>query len=186
MSLFAEYEPAAQGRPVAARALAIRKACVRDLPRLAQLSQQRHGGQEQDHLRGWRTALEEADNEELALALVAVLHDELVAFGRARHVDPRDDSAYRTVPAGWYLTGVIVDPAHRRRGIAHALTRARLDWIVERAGCAYYFASAQNRPTLDLHEGLGFVELTRDFSFSGVTFTGGVGILFRVDFEAGA
>ncbi|MCZ6573022.1 MAG: GNAT family N-acetyltransferase [Planctomycetota bacterium] len=183
MSLFAEYEPAAQGRPVAARALAIRKACVRDVPRLAQLSRQRHGGQEHDHLRSWRIALQEAQDEERALILVAVILGEQVAFGSARCIDPRDEPAYRAVPAGWYLTGVIVDPAHRRRGIGHALTQARLHWVEGRAACAYYFASAQNRATIDLHKKLGFVELTRDFSFPRITFTGGVGILFRTDFR---
>ena len=46
---------------------------------------------------------------------------------------------------------------------------------------AYYVASAQNRVTIELHRQLGFVEVTRDFSFPNVTFTGGVGILFEVD-----
>ncbi len=183
MSLFAEYEPAAQRRPVQARDLAIRKACLRDLPRLAQLSQQRHGGQEQDHLRSWRSALQEAEDEERALVLVAVILGEQVAFGGARRIDPRDEPTDRAVPAGWSLTGVIVYAGQRKRGLGHALTQARLDRIAERADCVYYFASAQNRATIDLHHRLGFVELTRDFSFPRVTFTGGVGILFRADFR---
>ena len=181
MSLFAEYEPEAQGRPVPERDLVIRKACPQDLPRLAQLSRQRHGGPEQDHLHRWGMALQEAQDEDMAAVLVAVLGGDVVAFGSARQIDARDEQAYAAVPAGWYLTGVIVDAGQRRRGLGHALTRARMDWIAQRSECVYYLASAQNRPTIDMHERFGFQEVTRDFSFPGVTFTGGVGILFRVE-----
>ena len=184
MSLFAEYEPNAQGQVLEPGTLVIRGAEAQDLPRLAQLSQQRHGGPEQDHLRSWGMALQETQDENAAAVLVALLEHDVVAFGSARHIDVRDDPAYAAVPAGWYLTGVIVDPVHRRRGLGHALTQARMDRIAQRSERVYYFASAQNRPTIDLHERLGFVEVTRDFSFPGVTFTGGVGILFRAELTA--
>jgi hypothetical protein len=63
----------------------------------------------------------------------------------------------------------------RRRGIAHALTRARLDRL---APPVYYFANERNRASIDLHAPFGFQELTRDFWHPDVTFTGGGGILF--------
>lgn len=34
---------------------------------------------------------------------------------------------------------------------------------------------------LGLHASLGFVKVTRDFTFPGVEFRGGVGVLCRVD-----
>ncbi len=80
---------------------------------------------------------------------------------------------------------MIVDPAHRRRGIAAELTRRRLKWIAERAGEAFYFANARNQVSIDLHARFGFVELTRDFAYPGATFAGGAGILFRADLVMG-
>jgi aminoglycoside 6'-N-acetyltransferase I len=38
----------------------------------------------------------------------------------------------------------LVDPAWRRRGIATALTRARLHWVFARADEAFYVARAAN------------------------------------------
>ena len=35
--------------------------------------------------------------------------------------------------------------------------------------------------SIDLHRQLGFVELTRDFTFPGASFEGGVGILFNTE-----
>jgi GNAT superfamily N-acetyltransferase len=80
------------------------------------------------------------------------------------------------------LTGVIVDPALRRRGIGAEITRRRLVWIAERATEAYYFANSNNRPSIDLHALFGFKESARDFKFPGTSFSGGgSGILFRVE-----
>jgi aminoglycoside 6'-N-acetyltransferase I len=49
----------------------------------------------------------------------------------------------------------------RRRGIATALTRARLRWVFARAGEAFYVTGADNIASLYLHSGLGFQELKR-------------------------
>src|SRR5581483_7229910 len=87
----------------------------------------------------------------------------------------------RTAPAGYYLTGVLVAPAHRRLGVGEQLTRARMGWAAERAEEMWYFTNAGNRASLRLHEALGFTEVTRDFVFPGVTFTGGVGVLCRTE-----
>lgn len=183
VSLFAEYGPAAQRRPVPPESLLLRSADAEDLPCLTRLSSDRHGGSQEDWRRSWEGTLKEAEDTTRALVLVADLAGETVAFGRAARFEACSGMPDRAAPDGWYLTGVIVNPAQRRHGIAHALTSVRLDRIAERAECAYYFASALNRPTIDLHDAFGFVEVTRDFWFPGVTFTGGVGILFRVEFK---
>jgi hypothetical protein len=41
----------------------------------------------------------------------------------------------------------------------------------------WYFASADNPASLDLHRDLGFREHTREFTFPGVSFAGGGGVL---------
>ncbi len=41
------------------------------------------------------------------------------------------------------------------------------------------FANARNRASIALHAAFGFEEVTRDFEVPGVTFEGGVGVLFR-------
>ena len=105
----------------------------------------------------------------------------LVGYGRTGWFDPVPDAPANTAPAGWYLTGLSVDPDWRRRGIARALTEERLDWVAARSDAAWYFANAENRVSLALHASLGFVEVTRDFSFPGVEFRYGAGVLCRVD-----
>jgi ribosomal protein S18 acetylase RimI-like enzyme len=122
------------------------------------------------------------------LSLVARMGGQFAGYGRVVLVDaaqPQNDGV-EPPPTGWYLMGVIVDPSVRRRGIGLALTRQRLCWVAERATEAFFFANSLNRPSIDLHAGLGFKELRRDFQFPGATFSGGgIGILFRVDLTKG-
>jgi L-amino acid N-acyltransferase YncA len=58
----------------------------------------------------------------------------------------------------------------------------RLDWIRRRAAEAWFFANARNTASIALHRELGFEEVSRRFSFPGLTFDGGDGILFRLVF----
>ena len=81
---------------------------------------------------------------------------------------------------------MIVAPALQRRGVGAELTRRRLQWIAERAGEAFYFVDAENRASRALHERFGFAELTRDFTYPGVTFPEGGGVLYRLDLTARA
>ena len=46
---------------------------------------------------------------------------------------------------------------------------------------AYFVVNAANRASIDLHRELGFTEVTRDFDFPGITFTGGEGALFTAN-----
>ena len=100
---------------------------------------------------------------------VAKANGQVIAYGRAAEL-PAGEAGPGT-PAGYYLSGVLVAPAWRRRGIATALTRARLRWVFARADEAFYVAGADNIASLHLHTALGFQEVERfpsDRSAAGV------------------
>ncbi|MBO0715019.1 MAG: GNAT family N-acetyltransferase, partial [Acidimicrobiales bacterium] len=61
---------------------------------------------------------------------VAKANDQVIAYGRVAGLAAGE--AAPGSPPGYYLTGVLVEPAWRGRGIATALTRARLDWVFAR------------------------------------------------------
>jgi ribosomal protein S18 acetylase RimI-like enzyme len=126
-----------------------------------------------------RFAADVARAERELLVAVVTATGTLAGYGRIARFDPPPDAPANVAPAGWYLGGLLVAGAHRRQGIGSALTRARLEWISARSDEAWYFSNARNVASLALHERLGFVEVTRDFVFPGVGFTGGVGVLCR-------
>lgn len=171
---FVEYDPS----PVRRRRIDIvtRPAGPKDVGPCATLAVQRDGGERGSWLSRFETYLE---SDGCAL-FVAEVSGEVVAYGRLERLDPDGDGSAQA-PAGWYLAGIVVDPRWRRRGIAAALTEARLDWAWRHTDEVWYFANERNRATLDLHDAFGFVEVTRDFSIPGVTFDNGLGkgILFR-------
>jgi GNAT superfamily N-acetyltransferase len=96
-------------------------------------------------------------------------------YSRVERWTAAADAPATTAPDGWYLMGLLVDPAHRRAGIGRALTVARLDWLRTRTDRVWYFANARNTPSLALHASLGFREVSRTLTFPGVHFAGGVG-----------
>ena len=118
--------------------------------------------------------------------VVAELGGEVIGCGRAVYFTPPPDAPGGTAPAGWYLVGLIVRPDLRSRGIGRMLTTARLEWIRERADEAYYFTNVRNLASRSTHRAAGFAEVTNDFSFPGVDFVGGVGVLCRADLSVRA
>ena len=179
MSKFAEFTPRSSP-PAEVGKLVIRSASPPDLPALARIAAEREG----EPVAQWLTAFEHIHADTAggqSLLVVAAVNGAIAGYGKAGYFTPPAGSPANVAPAGFYLTGVIVAPAYRRRGLGLELTRARLDWIAARSPRAYYFANARNRVTIDLHQKLGFVELTRDFSHPQVRFEGGAGILFGCD-----
>ncbi|GGV42751.1 GNAT family N-acetyltransferase [Paenarthrobacter nicotinovorans] len=97
----------------------------------------------------------------------------VVGWAKTHQWDFPDGSA----PAGHYLAGITVLPDFRRRGLAQELTEARLQWIWQQAGDAWYVVNARNQASLALHRKWGFREVARGPGFHTVTFDGGEGVL---------
>lgn len=106
---------------------------------------------------------------------VAKANGQVVAYGRVTELAA--DEAGPQTPAGYYLSGVLAEPALRRRGIALALTRARLRWVFARTDEVFYVAGADNVASLHLHAALGFQEVKR---FGSERSAAGVDVLSRL------
>jgi ribosomal protein S18 acetylase RimI-like enzyme len=112
--------------------------------------------------------------------LVAELDEAVVGVGRVAYFEAADGAPENAAPSGYYLLGVNVDPAHRRRGIGHALTESRLKWIRSRAKVAWFFTDASNEASIRLHEAFGFRRNSSDFWFPTASFGAAGGILFSL------
>ncbi len=176
MAIFADYDPLHHGTPTPA-GLTTRPATRDDLPALAAIRAARDGIPEDEAAAVFARQLASAEAG-LALVLVATMVGVPVGYGVAQRM------ARPGLPDGWYLSGVVVAPPHRRQGIAARLTRARLEWVAARDRRAYYFTNERNRASVDLHARFGFRELVRGLDVPGLTFAGGVGLLFGVDLPA--
>lgn len=173
-TLFAPYQPDAHGVPLPD--LTIRMACREDLPSTAALAAQREGGD----LAEWAAIHSRQFDDDKRVLLVAIHHGEVIGYAWLAWLTPVAHGG-RNAPDGWYLSGVVVAPAHRRRGIGRRLTQARIDWVLEREPAAHYVVSASNPASRTLHAELGFVEVTDDFVVPGVVFARHDGLLCRLD-----
>jgi len=97
--------------------------------------------------------------DDLRQMFVAKASGQVVAYGRV--IELAADEAGPGTPAGCYLSGVLVDPAWRRRGIAAQLTQARLRWAFARTAKVFYVTGADNVASLHLHAAFGFQEMKR-------------------------
>jgi ribosomal protein S18 acetylase RimI-like enzyme len=113
--------------------------------------------------------------DELRQMFVAKANGQLVGYGRAMELSA--DEAGPGTPAGCYLSGVLVDPAWRGRGIATALTRARLCWAFAHTDTVLYVTGTDNPASLRLHAALGFQEVKR---FESERSAAGVDVLSQV------
>jgi aminoglycoside 6'-N-acetyltransferase I len=106
---------------------------------------------------------------------VAKADGQLVAYGRI--LELAAEEAGPGTPAGYYLGGVLVDPVWRGRGIATALTRARLRWAFARTSTVFYVTGTDNAASLHLHAALGFEEIRR---FASERSAAGVAVLSQL------
>lgn len=107
---------------------------------------------------------------------VAKASDLVVAYGRV--LELAADEAGPGTPAGCYLSGVLVEPAWRGRGIATALTRARLRWAFARTDTVFYVTGVDNAASLHLHAAFGFQEIKR---FASERSAAGVDVLWQLE-----
>jgi GNAT superfamily N-acetyltransferase len=113
----------------------------------------------------WRQTLTRTvrDGQQRAL-FVAESSGQVVGYGRVVCTDagpagPAGPEVPGAAPPGWYLLGLVVDEAWRRRGIGEALTKARMAWVSERSSRLYCFTSHANLASQALHEHLGFTKM---------------------------
>ena len=181
MSRFAPYDPHPTSRETfEPDRFGWRAGRASDLESIAKLSARRN--QTPLHLEQERWAKIWARPEAEREIWIAERAREVVAFGTAATWEPPQIDAH-SPPPGWYLTGVVVREPYRRQGIALELTQIRLKRLESRTPTVHYVASALNQASIDLHAKLGFVEVARDIRAEGLTFTGGVGLLFARSFE---
>ena len=88
----------------------------------------------------------------------------LVGYAAAEHFEWIGERPRNAAPPGYYLAGIVVDPAHRLRGVGLALVEARLRWIANHSKIAYYYADDDNLPSIAIHEKVGFRALLNDFA----------------------
>jgi len=172
-TLFAAFDPDAHGVPLPD--VVVRPATHDDLHGCVALAAQREGGSTAE----WLGNFERRFDDDSQRLFVACVGDDLVGYGRVAWLTPTADGGHGA-PDGWYLSGVVVAPAMRRRGLGLRLTRARVEWVLERTSEVFYAVSASNLASRRLHESLGFRELTRDFSLPGVLFGNSDGMLCRL------
>lgn len=174
MTGFATYEPDAGGRPAAP--VSLRPATRGDVEAILRIevAAGRSAGSV-GSAEGYRRAIADPDRCVLVAVSDGAEHAGVVGWAKTHHHVHVADPA----PAGHYLAGITVDPSWRRRGIATALTDARLQWIGGRADDAFYVVNLHNRASIDLHTRWGFTEVLRAPRLTGIEFEGGVGLLMR-------
>lgn len=173
-SLFAPYAPDAHGVPLTDAV--VRPAVHDDLVFTAALAALREGGDRAD----WGAQHQRRFGDPRQKLLVAELDGEIVGFGWLSWLTPVE-SGGRNAPDGWYLSGVVVAPAFRRRGLGRRLTQARVDWALRQQGVVHYVVAGSNLASRALHASLGFSEVTTDFTLPGTVFGNDDGILCRLE-----
>ena len=175
-AMFADYQPDAHADPLPVEIRALTDA---DIDECAALAAERNGLDRATWSRAFRDHLT-LDRHQ---TFVAVHTGRVVGYATVAWMTPSRELGGFNAPDGWYLTGLVVDPNWRRRGVGLGLTETRLEWLASRTHDVWYFANTVNRASLDLHTRLGFHEVTSDFGIPGVQFSGGTGVLFLKHWE---
>ena len=179
MSGFADYEPEAIRRTPES-AISVRPARSEDLRVCAELIVSRTGGPVEKRRQKLVADLEHPDR----YTVVACADDLVVGYASVFRHDLTPEHPAGTAPSGYYLVGLIIAPDWRRQGIGELLTLDRMRWTASRADTIWYFANVANGATLDLHQRLGFEEVTRDFTFPNAPLQPGTGVLLKAPLES--
>jgi ribosomal protein S18 acetylase RimI-like enzyme len=148
----------------------IRAAVPGDLEACAGLIVRHEGGEPTR----WRNAFANYLATPDHCSLVAVQNELVIGYGRSQHCDADAVEARPSLPAGWYLSGLVVSEDHRREGIGIALCKARIAWVAARAADVWFFTNVQNVRSRELHRRAGFREVAH---FQSTEIDGGQGVL---------
>ena len=86
---------------------------------------------------------------------MATVGDSVIGYGHTTlHSRTVDEEASH--PSGYFLSGLMISPDHRRKGIGTLLTIARIDMLRQVTDIIYYRAESDNKATIDMHSRLGF------------------------------
>lgn len=107
----------------------------------------------------WRSQFEIDLANPRRLFLVATVDDSVVGYGHTTFHSRNAQEEATSSPSGYFLSGLMVSPGHRRKGIGRLLTIARIDKLRQVTDMIYYRAEPDNKPTIDLHFRLGFTNL---------------------------
>lgn len=170
-SWFASYVPDPPERHAPTSAV-VAEASECDVPALAMLQTRVRGGSADE----WVCSIERARCSARNLVITAKVAGEAVGYAIAGFFPehPVDHA-----PAGYYMNGVTVNPAWRRRGVGSLLTRRRMEWVWERGSVIWCVISGRNRASLEMHRKLGFDCVMTGSSLRGIEFIGGEGWLMR-------
>jgi ribosomal protein S18 acetylase RimI-like enzyme len=130
----------------------IRKATPSDVDACALLISSHESGPFED----WRSRFEQDLANPRRHFLVATIDDVVVAYGHTTFHAHTARSEARAIPSGYFLSGLLVSPSHRREGLGTLLTVARIDELRQVTDTIYYRAEPGNHATIDMHSRLGF------------------------------
>lgn len=130
----------------------MRKATPSDLDACALLISNHESGEFED----WRSRFEQDLANPQRHFLVATIDDLVVAYGHTTFHTRTSESEAGASPSGYFLSGLLVSPGHRREGLGTLLTVARIDELRRVTGVIYYRAEPDNQATIDMHSQLGF------------------------------
>jgi ribosomal protein S18 acetylase RimI-like enzyme len=136
-------------------ATVIRNATPSDLDACALLISNHVSGESEE----WRSRFEQDLANPRRLFLVATIDDSVVAYGHTTFHTRTSDNEANAGPGGYFLSGLLVSPAHRRQGLGTLLTSARIDELRQVTDVIYYRAESDNQATIDMHSQLGFKEV---------------------------
>ena len=101
----------------------IRRAAPSDLDACALLISDHTSGEFED----WRSRFEKDLANPQRHFLVATIDDVVVAYGHTTFHTRTSDNEADASPSGYFLSGLLVSPGHRREGLGTLLTVARID-----------------------------------------------------------
>jgi ribosomal protein S18 acetylase RimI-like enzyme len=133
----------------------IRRATTSDLTECALLISNHESGVFED----WRSRFEQDLANPLRLFLVATIDDSVAGYGHTTFYTRTSEGDVDTSPTGYFLSGLLISPGHRRQGLGTLLTSARIDELRQVTKTIYYRAEPDNRATIDLHARLGFTKV---------------------------